>query len=389
MPTHLVFPPPYLDYDVPEDLKKIKAQIEAARPTRGTGTSGRFDFHGESASAFTEGTVSRGQFAFDPTKFVPSPADSPETFQFAGSRSFGAGSVARFQLPELGIDPTASTTFEARRSDSFQTSGIAQFHVVEAEAAEPSPAATSKVAADLITVTPSGTVATGFNCTRTFTATTQKPPSFTPASLYWKMYLSKTTGGITKTYFIGADSVNTVTSSFPYTVEFIHNFDTYSTIAYTSPSNTVTCIVECDFFDANGGLPVLTEKAAPIILDFSGPSCLHIHSMAVNKDTFVGGDNDKDPILTVALNAPAGPGGQKVQLTSSKPGLGWIHGDGSFVIPAGQSSGAISWFLGTREVITTGKSFHVQAVLVSPEGNSEKGVVEIFLTKKPKKRKWP
>jgi hypothetical protein len=82
--------------------------------------------------------------------------------------------------------------------------------------------------------------------------------------------------------------------------------------------------------------------------------------------------------VTVAIDAPAPTGGQRIDLDVSNGNLGNIMGDGYFVIPAGQTSGSISWFLGTRKVYSN-QSFDI---LVKASGSTYEGHAKIYVHKK-------
>ena len=110
-------------------------------------------------------------------------------------------------------------------------------------------------------------------------------------------------------------------------------------------------------------------------IQFTGPQA-NLHSVSLNVDSVQGGNNGTDPIMTVALDKPAPPCGQVVYLGTSNSNLAWIYGSGYFMIPAGQQSGSISYFVGTKNVITTGKSVYIEATV-----NNQTGVALLKLTK--------
>jgi hypothetical protein len=365
MPTNHTSAPPYLDYGVPADLKKIQDKINAVRKTvllrKGAVLSSA-----ELAAQLPAG-IKTPRGAFDPSKI-------------------DVATVQATTVDPSKLDPSIpKSPPPGRTGRSFAAGNIAQF---QPAGASPAPAPASAAPVPTVTVSPNGVVALGFNCRRGFSATATEP-SFKPDYVTFSMLLKKPGGGWDQIFFLGVYPGGDP-DFFPATVHFEHYFETYKTMAYASASKTVVFIVECKFYDLTySSNPVQVAQSAPATLDFNGPSCLGIHSMAVSADTFVGGENDQEPTLTVAMDGPAGPGGQKVALRTSNSNLATIMGSGSFVILAGQTSGSISWFLGTREVFTTGKSFHIEAELVSPSGTSPKGVIEIWLTKKPKKIDWP
>lgn len=102
----------------------------------------------------------------------------------------------------------------------------------------------------------------------------------------------------------------------------------------------------------------------------------NLHSVSLNVDSVKGGSNGTDPVMTVTLDKPAPPCGQTVYLSTSNSSLAWIYGSGFFVIPPGQQSDHISWFVGTKNVFTTGKSVHIEATV-----NGQTGVALLKLTK--------
>lgn len=83
------------------------------------------------------------------------------------------------------------------------------------------------------------------------------------------------------------------------------------------------------------------------------PPIPHLHSMSLNISSVKGSQNGTQPTLTVYLDGPAPPNGQNVYLSTSNIHLAWLLGTNVIFIPPGQTSGAISWFLGTKNVNTT------------------------------------
>jgi hypothetical protein len=359
MPTNLVSMRPYLDYGIPDDLKKIQAKVNAAKKAALLAGGVR-----SSAGSLTQ--IATG---------IRTPPGKPDL----GAATLNPSTLDRSELEQSTL--AAHATLSGRGGGAFATRKIAESQPAGAKS---TPTAHSAAALPTVMVTPNGVVPVGFNCTKGFEATATEP-SFDPDYISFRMLLKNKGTGFDQIFSMGIYNTGGE-DFFPVTVQFEHYFGIYNTMAYKSAAKTAIFVVECQYYDSGYNLPIQVAQSAPVTLDFSGPSCLGIQSMAVSADTFVGGDNDKEPTLTVTLDGPAGPGGQTVALATSKPNLARIMGTGSFVIPAGQTSGAISWFLGTREVSTTGRSFHIEAELVSPGGHSPKGVVEIWLNKK--KKKW-
>ena len=361
MPITSNFQPPYLDYGVPADLKKIQAELAAIwkslPPRRAT-------------------------------------MQMPSTVMAATRNPRGSIDTGTAKLPLADLEPRLSRAVEggaairsiepgkvqAVTGQSFASGPRGQFELKGAGDAGASPA---KSAASLVAVAPNGVVPVGFNCSKSFTATASDP-GFLVSHVVWRMLLKNKGPGEDQLYYMGWTNSWLDPKPFPITATFSHKFETYSMMAYTSPANTVQFVIECIYYPDDPAVSNRTERSAWVTLDFNTPSCLSIHSVAVDKDTFVGGKNEGEPTLTVALDKPAGPSGQKVALSTTNRLGRILHTPdfpGSFVIPAGRTSGSVSWFLGTERVLTTGKSFHIKATLVSPGGQSNEGVVEIYLTK--------
>lgn len=137
----------------------------------------------------------------------------------------------------------------------------------------------------------------------------------------------------------------------------------------------------------NGGWFVTTFHSNTVAVQFTGPPAGTLNSVTLNVPSVKGGNNGTDPLLTVYLTAPAAPCGvgQRVYLATSNPNLMWLASSnpGYFTIPAGQSSGAISWFLATKKVYVTGRHADI-LVFVSNPGSStgyDQGNATLYLTK--------
>ena len=88
-----------------------------------------------------------------------------------------------------------------------------------------------------------------------------------------------------------------------------------------------------------------------------------------------GGNNGTDPVLTVTLDRPAPPGGQKVYVSSSNTSVAWVHGAGYFYVPAGQTSESLSWFLGTKNVVTN------RIITITVTVNGQQGYADLGVKK--------
>jgi hypothetical protein len=248
--------------------------------------------------------------------------------------------------------------------------------IATSESLVPSAALALKIAAE-VTVTPAGTVLLGFNCRRSFTASAPLSNSVTHA--IWNLLMkNQQSGEFERIFFMGGVSALTKVTDAG-RIKFDHDFSSYRDAAYASANKTAEFKVEvrpyCLFDELAPG------ASNPVTLDFSPTSCIGIHSVGVEPGSSKGGANGSSPTLTVTLDAPAGPGGQKVALSVDNSNLGNIMGSGWFVIPQGHTSETLSWFLGTRRVYSTGKSITIKAELVSPGGNSGPGYATVTLTK--------
>lgn len=233
-----------------------------------------------------------------------------------------------------------------------------------------------------IDVTPNGTVNMGFNCKKTFIASN----NFGADTCYWEIHFKNlSTGNFDQVQFMGHTSTLT---THKHTVQFDMDFDTYNNATYVSPltvngggmisGGLATFKVLCMGYNYavpiwNGGLESIPGPQCfsdEITLDFNGEHCIIINSLSLSADTFRGGQNDKEPTMTVNVSAPAPPGGLVVALDVSNHNLGNIMGSGWFTIAPGQTSGSISWFLGTRRVYVTGRKLDIIAKLSFPDGST-------------------
>ena len=247
-----------------------------------------------------------------------------------------------------------------------------------------------------VNVSPNGVVSMGFNCKITLHASN----NFDADTCYWQLHFkNKVTGQFDQVQFMGGTSTKT---THKHEIVFDMDYDTYNQDAYvTSPSLALggptggfaTFKVFCSGWNyavpilntsGLGSLPGPTVLSDEITLDFNGKHCIVINSMSLSTDSVKGGDNGKEPTLTVNISDPAPPGGITVLLSvsPSNTNLGRIMRSGRFQIPGGKKSDSISWFLGTRKVYATGNKFDIVAQLLFPDGNtSPKGYAKIKLTK--------
>jgi hypothetical protein len=239
------------------------------------------------------------------------------------------------------------------------------------------PHASAKLATIGLEVNPSGKVNMGFNCIKTFTVSN----NFNADTCYWQLYFKNlATGEFDKVQFMGGSVTKT---THKHTVEFDIDYSTYYSAAYVSASvilggqnGLATFKVFCSGW--NYAIPILNSGISSlpgpqcfsdeIVLDFNAAHCIIISSIALSTGSIKGGSNGTQPVMTVHISAPAPPQGLTVELSVSNSNLGNIMGNPSFTIPAGQTSGSVSWFLGTRKVYTTGKSFSIIAKLLFPDG---------------------
>lgn len=313
------FQPPYLRYDIPADLLSIKARI----------------------SALIKKSKSRKVLSDQ------SAHDGISLAALGDPLVAGTGAVKAESLPprRKGVATVKATAFPAR------TPATGEALSPDANPEQLSVAGTSaKIAAGTVTVSPSGTQQMGFNCRITLHATND----FSSQDVEWSLRFKDPATGVFNYsgQSIGTSSAPDETSA----IDFDLDYSTYYLAAYTSPDNKATFKVFCQGYDF--GLPGPAGLSEQVVLDFSAPACIGIHSVSLSEDTFIGGSNDKAPTMTVAIDAPAPPGGQRVNLGVSNSNLGNIHGSGFFMIEEGQTVGSISWFLGTRKVYAK-KSFNI------------------------------
>lgn len=331
------FQPPYLRYEIPADLLEINARIAALiKKSRSRRTlSEQITPVGSSIAAIEGGLVPESDLAI---------ADPLPTRR----------QVVR--ATKIAAAPVLTRATDAALSSSMKPNPVSE--------ANPS----SKVGASMVTVSPSGAQSMGFNCRLALRATN----NFSSQDVVWELRFKDPATGVFN-YFgqlIGTSSAPASTD----VIDFDIDYSAYYLAAYTSPDNKATFKVFCQGYDF--GLPGPAALSDAVVLDFSAPACIGLHSVSLSEDTFVGGENDKAPTMTVAIDAPAPPGGQRVNLSVSNSNLGNIHGSKFFMIEEGQTTGAISWFLGTRKVYSK-RSFNIVVGV-----NATVGYAGIKLTRK-------
>lgn len=237
-----------------------------------------------------------------------------------------------------------------------------------------------KAAQNLVTITPSGVVPLGFNCTRSFDAVALSGAYGDEG--YWSIQFSAKLGSQAQwvdSYFLGADAVSAVGKS---TISFTMDMSSYGTQALSGQIYFRLVWTEPTI---SGWIPWYSD---PVTLDFNVPPCNSIHHVNLLVDgvdygascSVVGSENHTNPELRVTLAAPAKPGGETIRVKSSNTTYGWIMQSGGgtaayidMVVPAGGTTGALSWFVGTKHVLTTGKSFNLVSQLVYPDGQLSSG----------------
>ncbi len=115
----------------------------------------------------------------------------------------------------------------------------------------------------------------------------------------------------------------------------------------------------------------------------AGPMPGEMHSVSLSPTSVKGSKNYKAPTLSVNLDGPAKAGGQRVFVKSQDTSLAWllVPSTNYFDIPAGQTSGGWSWFLGTKNVMV-----NKNANLIA-EVNGRNGFVNLGITKGRRKNK--
>jgi hypothetical protein len=239
------------------------------------------------------------------------------------------------------------------------------------------------VLSSVVTTTPNGSVPLGFNCREYFTADN----NFNADICYWEIkFLVPSTNNYQSVQFMGG-SYNMQTTA--HSIKFPLDYSAYGSSAYANSNGEATFVISCQGYNAvagNAGVSLLPGEFAtssPVVLKFNVPQCVGISNVTVAPTAVRGGINGSEPTLTVYLDGPAPPGGQRVNLSVGNSNLGNIMGAGFFTIPQGAKQDSISWFLGTRKVYTTGKVQEVKVNLQSTNGPGQNVsvVVEIWKQK--------
>lgn len=76
-----------------------------------------------------------------------------------------------------------------------------------------------------------------------------------------------------------------------------------------------------------------------------------LNSVSLNTYSVKGGSNGSDPTMYINLDGPAQVGGQWVEIQVNDKHAWCLNGFHGFYIPEGSTSGACTWFLGTKNVI--------------------------------------
>jgi hypothetical protein len=219
-----------------------------------------------------------------------------------------------------------------------------------------------------VTVTPGGNVSLGFNCKKTFTAKN----NFWADAAHWELMFKNLAGDFEWVSFMGEYNSDSEE------ITFELDFSTYANSAYSNMGNAVFKVL-CQGY--NFGMPGERATSPEVTLNFNVPNCIGIGSLHLNMDSLEGGNNGNEPEMTVYMDAPAPPGGQLVKI-SVDTNMAGIHGDGTFRIPQGQTSGTVNGFLGTNRVYITGKHFDITVILKSDSGDSPGAHARVYLTKK-------
>lgn len=325
MSTTSTFHPPYLRYEIPTDMLQIQKNINALKK----------------ASLFKQ-----------PIK----KSDIKITEISKGTLHITDTNIIQELSSQKQIAKGVSISKASKSSPNPNTNNVTK-----------SILAVSTISID---VTPNGNVPLGFNCKKTFIASN----NFGADTCYWNLrFKNLATGNFDIVKYLGGTSTPGPSD---HSITFDLDFDTYNQAAYVANNGLAIFKIECQGW--NWGVVGPWTNSPEITLNFNADPCIALNSLSLNTDSITGGDNGTDPVLTVNIDAPAPPGGLKINLKVSNSNLGNIMGDGFFYIDAGQTSGSISWFLGTRRVYSTGKSFNI---IVTIEGSSAEGYALVNLTK--------
>ena len=310
----ITFHPPYLRYDEPADLSQIQDRIENLREKA-------FAYQRHSGLTLGSATLSAGVGRVQ--------AEQPLT------------SATPRQPPVVTRAPISRVPSDLKTGEhTAAVNPSAKAEAIPDNRKALDPSVVSKAKQLEVNVSPSGLVTMGFNCKAKFQATNNFKCLFT----YWDIFFQDPSTGA---YTLGGQYLGE--TYFPNhradEIDFEIDWGTYSEPAYIAADGTATFVIKC-----RNVLQPEAAQSAEIVLNFNAPPCIDLHSVSLNENTFVGGKNGDDPTLTVVLNAPAPPGGQRIFLSVSDTHKAGILGNHFFDIPAGQISGQISGFLGTESV---------------------------------------
>jgi hypothetical protein len=302
----ITFHPPYLRYDNPSELSQIQDQFETLR---------EMALADQRASGMSPATQ-----ADTPILATLTPVEAPKIVpgRITGTARRQAANASA--IPKTEGKTVAENT--AGRLDSENARVSALFEV---------------------TTAPSGIVSLGFNCRATFHASNNFHASHTIWSIYF--YDPKDNNFTVAGQYLGATYFP---KNDPSQINFEVDFSTYATDAYMLSNGKALFVIQCN--------PVATlglgsKMSHEVVLDFNAPPCVDLYSVTLNENTFYGSENGNDPEMTVVLDAPAPPGGQRIYLSVSNTSKAGILGNNFFDIPAGQTTGTISGFLGTEKVL--------------------------------------
>lgn len=205
----------------------------------------------------------------------------------------------------------------------------------------------------LIDVTPTGTVNMGNNCSETFSA---KINDNLFDEIYWYLQPLDPNTNLVVGSCLGLGRTSTDTVHFSLNHNQLHSLAINGKLGFY-----VACIksymgnIYPAVWSNPNGTPIFLGNSNTIVMDFTGPSCVGLHSVSLNPSEFVGGDGETDKTVTinVTLDGVAPPGGRLVTLEVVDNNLikvARLVAGNTFLIPAGQQTGSLSFFLGTKKL---------------------------------------
>ncbi|PIF47649.1 hypothetical protein CLU96_4716 [Chryseobacterium sp. 52] len=244
-----------------------------------------------------------------------------------------------------------------------------------------------KVTSDSISNDPNGNFSIGYICPLAFTSKLdyERIWGLVISTFFWYLVPPDNAGnylidknGILLGMYSKDKNVLTTTE----TVKWHWDHDLYNKLSFP----TVKFKIGVHRFD--NGMPGNIVFSDEINVTFGSTPCINIHSTNVSAShsdggypSIKGGDHGTEPTISVHLNAPAPPGGQKVSLSVTGVGdtnpSAWItSGNEHVVIAGGQTYGQWSGIIGSRKVMTT-KDIHIVAGV-----NGGESVSTLRITKK-------